>query len=105
MSWLKRYPAFFVRCAELVPSPCVVYDPADLTEITIEYEGHEPWRARELVIGERAGKRPPLPDYMGAVPADSSRLLTAAEERHRDRREQQAPAVAYRRVSKEERHV
>jgi transposase InsO family protein len=83
----------------------VVYDPADLTEITIEYEGHEPWRARELVIGERAGKRPPLPDHMGAVPADSSRLLTAAEERHRDRREQQAPAVAYRRVSKEERHV
>lgn len=102
---MKRYPAFSVRCAELVPSPCVVYDPADLTEITIEYEGHEPWRARELVIGERAGKRPPLPDYMGAVPADSSRLLTAAEERHRDRREQQAPAVAYRRVSKEERHV
>lgn len=34
----------------------VIYDPADITEITIEYEGHEPWKARELVIGERAGK-------------------------------------------------
>jgi len=83
----------------------VVYDPADITEITIEYEGHQPWRARELVIGERAGKRPPLPDTMGVVPAESSRLLAAAEERNRDRRIEQAPAVAYRRVSKEERHV
>jgi putative transposase len=35
----------------------VVYDPADISELTIEYEGHQPWRAKELVIGERAGKR------------------------------------------------
>lgn len=83
----------------------VVYDPADIAEITIEYEGHEPWRARELVIGERAGKRPSLPDHMGIVPAESSRLLAAAEERNRERSVQQAPAVAYRRVSKEDRHV
>src|SRR5690606_25137018 len=72
----------------------VVYDPADCTEITIEYEGHEPWRARELVIGERAGKRPPLPEHLGTVPAESSRLLAAAEERSQDRRSLQAPAVA-----------
>lgn len=30
----------------------VVYDPHDITELTIEYEGHTPWRVRELVIGE-----------------------------------------------------
>jgi putative transposase len=83
----------------------VVFDPADITELTIEYEGHEPWRVRELVIGERAGKRPPLPDHFGSVPADSSRLLAAAEERGRERKEQQAQAVAYRRVNKEDRHV
>lgn len=83
----------------------VVFDPADITELTIEYEGHEPWRVRELVIGERAGKRPSLPDHLGSVPADSSRLLAAAEERGRERKEQQAPAVAYRRVNKEDRHV
>lgn len=45
----------------------VVYDPADITELTIEYEGHESWPVRELVIGERAGKRPlrsALPDRL-----------------------------------------
>src|SRR5690606_7066883 len=75
----------------------VVFDPADISELTIEYEGHTPWRVRELVIGERAGKRPPLPEHLGPLPADASRLLAAAEEKNRDRKAQQAPAVAYRR--------
>jgi len=83
----------------------VVFDPADITELTIEYEGHAPWRVREMVIGERAGRRPPLPEHLGPVPADASRLLTAAEERNRDRQAKQAPAVAYRRVRKEDGHV
>lgn len=83
----------------------VIFDPADITELTIEYEGHTPWRVRELAIGERAGKRPPLPEHLDEVPADASRLLAAAEERNAARKEQQAPAVAYRRVSKEVSHV
>lgn len=83
----------------------VVFDPADISELSIEYEGHVPWRVRELVIGERAGKRPPLPEHLGPLPADASRLLTAAEERNRDRKEQQAPAVSYRRISKGNGHV
>jgi hypothetical protein len=83
----------------------VVFDPADISELTIEYEGHAPWRVRELVIGERAGKRPPLPDHLGPLPADTSRLLTAAEKRSRDRRVQQAPAVAYRQVRKEDGYI
>lgn len=83
----------------------VVFDPADITELTIEYEGHAPWRVRELVIGERAGKRPPLPEHLSAVPAEASRLLTAAEKRNQDRKAQQLPAVTYRRVNKEDSHV
>jgi putative transposase len=79
----------------------VVYDAADITELTIEYEGHPPWKARELVIGERAGVRPSLPDYMQLEPADTSRLLRAAEEKHDQRKEIQAPAVSYRTVHKE----
>lgn len=79
----------------------VVYDPADITELTIEYEGHAPWNVRELVIGERAGKRPPLPEHLQSQPTDSSRLLTAAEEKHRQRNERQAPAISYRTVRKE----
>lgn len=83
----------------------VVYDPADISELTIEYEGHEPWRVRELMIGERAGKRPPLPAHLEKVPAQTSRLLEAAAERNHERKAQQAPAVSYRRVSKEDAHV
>lgn len=75
----------------------VVYDPADITELTIEYEGHEPWKVKELVIGERAGKRPPLPDHLQPLPADSSRLLAAAEIQRRERHAEQVPAVTYRR--------
>ena len=63
----------------------VVYDPADITEVTIEYEGYEPWKARELVIGERAGKRPTLPEHMQPKPAECSRLLRGAEQEHEER--------------------
>lgn len=79
----------------------VVYDPADITELTIEYEGHKPWKARQLVIGERTGKRPKLPDHMQIKPTDSSRLLTAAAKKNHLRKEQHSPAVSYRTVRKE----
>lgn len=80
----------------------VVYDPNDITELTIEYEGHTPWKVRELVIGERAGKRPPLSDHLQSQPVDSSRLLAAATEKKRQRQEQQKPVISYRTVRKEE---
>jgi len=79
----------------------VVYDPADITELTIEYEGHKPWQVRELVIGERAGKRPPLPEHLQKIPADSSRLLAAAAEKNRRRQERRIQAISYRAVPRE----
>lgn len=78
----------------------VVYDPADITEVTIEYAGHTPWKARELVIGERTGKRPALPARMQPQPAEASRLLRGAEAKHGQRQAHQAPAVSYRTVHK-----
>lgn len=84
----------------------VVYDPADTTELTIEYQGHAPWKVRELVIGERAGKRPKLPEHLGPSLTDVSRLLTGATQQHLARKEQIAPAISYRAVQKgEERNV
>lgn len=80
----------------------VIYDPKDLNELTIEYEGHQPWKAKPLVIGERAGKRPPLPEHLGSLSADSSRLLDAAEKKHTERQEQVTPAVRYDAVWKGE---
>lgn len=80
----------------------IVYDPSDLEELTIEFEGYTPWRARKLVIGERAGKRPSLPSQLQAQTADSSRLLKAAEKKHQDRQIEQTPAVTFRAVWKED---
>ena len=62
----------------------VVFDPADTRELTIEYEGHTPFTAKPLVIGERTGKRPKMPEHMQAVPAESSRLLAAASEKNKN---------------------
>jgi len=80
----------------------VIYDPADITELTIEYDGHAPWKARQLVIGERAGKRPLLPEHLQLEPADSSRLLTAATHKNQQRKEQQTPAISFRAVNRED---
>jgi len=80
----------------------VIYDPADITEITIEYGGFSPWKVRELVIGEHAGKRPTLPEHVQPQPAESSRLLQAAKEKNQKRENRQIPAISYRTVRKEE---
>lgn len=79
----------------------VVYDPSDITELTIEYEGHNPWKARQLTIGERAGQRPKMPDTIKSLPTESSRLLTAATQKNKQRKAEQPPAIAYRVVKKE----
>lgn len=79
----------------------VVYDPADITVLTIEYEGHTPWQVQEMIIGERSGKRPSLPEHMQKEPADSSRLLRGAQTKHTERKQQVSPAVSYRTVRKE----
>lgn len=79
----------------------VVYDPADTSILTIEYEGHEIVKAKPMVIGETSGKRPKLPEYMLPAPAESSRLLQAAAKKNQARKETQVPAVSYRKVRKE----
>lgn len=80
----------------------VVYDPADTSEVMVEYQGHEPWKARSLSLGEHTGGRPKLPEHLGRAPADSSRLLQAAEQKYEERQTQQSPAVSFRKVMKGE---
>lgn len=79
----------------------VIYDPADTSILTIEYEGHELVKAKPLVIGEWSGKRPKLPEHLLPAPAESSRLLQAAAKKNQERKEVQPPAVSYRKVRKE----
>ncbi len=84
----------------------VIYDPADTSQLTIEYKGHPPWTAKRLVIGEKSGPRPMLPPHMQPQPAESSRLLAAAEKQNAQRKVLQIPAVSYRSVKKDgEDHV
>jgi putative transposase len=78
----------------------VVYDPADITEVTIEHEGHSPWKAREMVIGERSGRRPALPEHFQPQTTDASRLLRGAQEQYTERQELQAPAISFRAIRK-----
>ncbi|MDQ0415822.1 DDE-type integrase/transposase/recombinase [Mesobacillus stamsii] len=80
----------------------VVYDPANIEELTIEFEDHTPWKAKKLVIGERAGKRPDLPEHLLVQDAESSRLLKAAERKNEERQAEQKPAVTFRAVWKED---
>lgn len=77
----------------------VIYDPADTSELTIEYEDHA-FKAKQLVIGSRAGARPHLPEHLLPERAESSRLLTGAAKKNRERHEQQKPAVSYRAIRK-----
>lgn len=79
----------------------VVYDPSDSTQIMIEKEGREPWEAKPLEMGERVGKRPELPKTLQPQPAESSRLLQAAEQKYKERPEIPKPAVSFRKVIEE----
>ena len=79
----------------------VIYDPADTSILTIEYEGREIAKAKPLVIGESSGKRPKLPEHLLPAPAESSRLLQAAAKKNQARKEVTPPAVSYRKARKE----
>lgn len=75
----------------------ITYDPSDVTELMVDFEGYPTWKAKELVISDRAGKRPSLPEHMTKAAASKSRLLEAAKEHTKQRKEVAVkPAVSYR---------
>jgi len=78
----------------------VIFDPTDTNQLTIEYEGHPPWTAKRLIIGERTGPRPKLPSQLQPKAAENSRLLAAAAKQNEQRKAIQTPAVTYRNVKK-----
>ena len=74
----------------------VVYDPLDITEITIEYQDDAPFKVRELVIGANTGKRPKMPETLNKVKPDSSRLLSGAKKVNEKRRASQKMILSFR---------
>jgi len=79
----------------------VVYDPAYLEAITVEYDGLKPRSVKVQAIGEQAGKRPVLPPTLQKQPASASRLLAAAKTKNQERRERAASVISYRQEKKD----
>lgn len=51
----------------------VVYDSADLTELTVEYEGHAPWKIHTRACNRRTGRK--TTTVAGAYAENASRFL------------------------------
>lgn len=47
----------------------ITFDPQDTQELIVDYPGYESWKAREMVITEKTGKWPSLPEKMTKEPA------------------------------------
>jgi len=63
--------------------------------ITIHYRGMEDFQARPVRIGSFCDKNPTLPASMQEAEIESSRLLTALEERHEQSRQRTADAISF----------
>jgi len=74
----------------------VVYDPADVSTVTIEAAGSPPWPAQPVVVGAHTGPRPPVPVPLTPTPPTHSRVLAAARQRHAARAAAAPPAVSFR---------
>jgi hypothetical protein len=79
----------------------VLYDPADITSITVEDPASRvSMQARELVIGVHAGPRPKLPKTMNPAFPQTSRLLDEKEKRFREYQERVMRAISFKDINK-----
>jgi transposase InsO family protein len=74
----------------------VVYDPLDISEITVEHQGNKPFTAKELTIGANTGKRPQMPDTLDTSKPESSRLLTGAKKANEKRKASRKMILSFR---------
>ncbi|MFA7214362.1 MAG: DDE-type integrase/transposase/recombinase [Candidatus Cloacimonadaceae bacterium] len=63
----------------------VIYDPTDISVITVQGGNLPPVQAKERVIGQWVGPKPTLPEHLTKEPATESRLLKAALKKHQNR--------------------
>ncbi|HSP47730.1 MAG TPA: DDE-type integrase/transposase/recombinase [Clostridiaceae bacterium] len=75
----------------------VIFDPSDIREVTIEYQGCKPFRAGRLIIGEKVSEKPKVPEHMTLIKPTASRLLDAAGGRNEKRQEKnRTTAISFR---------
>ena len=73
----------------------VIYDPADISEVTIECEGYPSCSAKPLVIASHGAKRAKLPDRLEKKEPTSSRLLDAASKKNEERQKERHAAISF----------
>jgi hypothetical protein len=84
----------------------VIFDPSDISELTIETGTEAPFRVKPMVIGIRVGQRPKLPEHLVTPRPSESRILNAATDQYEKRNVQTAYANSYRIPRKEmQKHV
>ena len=73
----------------------VVYDPADISVLTVECEGFPPCSAKPLVISSHNARRPSLPERFEKAEPSSSRLLDAAQKKNKEREQVRKTAISF----------
>ncbi len=73
----------------------VVYDPADISTVSIECEGFPACHAKPLVITGHAAPKPKLPERFEKTEPQTSRLLDAAARKNEERREIRKTAISF----------
>lgn len=73
----------------------IVFDPADISVVTVECDGFPPCKAKPLVIGSHTAPKPKLPEHYEKKKATHSRLLTAAEAKNEERLKIRHTAISY----------
>ena len=79
----------------------ISYDPAAPEQITISYQGMEPFTAVPLKIGPYCDKGPTLPVSMQEQTPTTSRFLDAQEIHHKQNQQQMADAISFASYRKE----
>jgi len=73
----------------------VVYDPADISVITVECEGFPSCKAKPLVITGHAAPKPKLPQHCEKTEPQASRLLDAASRKNEERQKIRKTAISF----------
>ena len=73
----------------------VVYDPADISKVTVECEGFPACSAVPLVIQSHSAFKPKLPEHPQKREPEHSRLLTAAKEKNKKRQTIRHTAISF----------
>ena len=73
----------------------VIYDPSDISVLTIECDGFPACTAKPLVISSRSARRPSLPQHFEKSEPSSSRLLNAAQRKNEERTQMRRTAISF----------